>query len=36
MKIRNNKVYIWCETGDWLLAGQIILGIDGHYIEWYA
>ena len=35
MRIVGNKVYKWCETGDWLLAGKIIHGIDGDYIEWY-
>ena len=36
LKIIGNDVYKWCETGDWLLSGKIVNGVDGVYIEWYA
>lgn len=32
----NNKIYNWCETGDWILCGIVKKSIDGFYIEWLA
>ncbi len=35
MRIIGDKVYKWCVTGDWLLAGRVVRGLDCYYIEWY-
>ena len=30
-----NKIYQYDETGEWLLCGEVVMGIDGEYIEWF-
>jgi len=35
LKIIGNDVYKYCETGEWLLSGKLVNGIDGTYIKWY-
>jgi hypothetical protein len=31
-----HEIYKLCETGEWLLCGKVVLGIDGEFIEWFA
>lgn len=30
-----DKIYKWCETGEWLLCGKVFESIDGEFIKWY-
>lgn len=30
----NDKMFLICETGDWLFCGIVHMGVDGEYVEW--
>jgi hypothetical protein len=32
---KGKYIYKYCETGDWLKCGEIKLGIDSYYIQWF-
>lgn len=36
MFIVGKYIYHYCITGDMIRCGEVVLGIDGYYIEWYA
>lgn len=33
---RGNDIYMYCETGEWLLCGKIIRGADGDFIRYFV
>lgn len=35
IEIIENSVYKYCETGEWILVGKVVKGIDAYYIEWF-
>lgn len=30
-----SNIYKWCETGEWLLCGNVKQGVDGEFIQWH-
>ncbi len=28
-------IYDWCETGDWIICGEVVNGRDCDFIKWY-
>lgn len=35
MFIVGHYVYYYCETGELICCGEVVMGIDGYYVEYY-